>query len=152
MENRSGLAVDCIVTPATGTADGPRPATREAALKMLAEAPQAKTVGADKGYDVAGFVAACGPRPAPREQGVTPLVAALVFVLHVAQNLKHSGGSATGWPRAIDGRTTRHAGYALSQTIRKRIENLFGDGKQHRGLIRQLKVRRLRKASFVFAP
>ena len=141
MENRNGLAVDCIVTPATGTADGPRPATREAALKMLADAPRAKTVGADKGYDVADFVAACGPRPAPREQGVTP---------HVAQNLKHSGGSATGWPRAIDGRTTRHAGYALSQTIRKRIENLFGDGKQHRGLIRQLKVRRLRKASFVF--
>ena len=123
MENCSGLAVDCILTPATGTAE------REAALKMLAEAPQAKTVGADKGYDVADFVAAC------REQGVTP---------HVAQNLKHSGGSA------IDGRTTRHAGYALSQTIRKRIENLFGDGKQHRGLIRQLKVRRLRKASFVF--
>ena len=148
MENRNGLAVDCIVTPATGTADGPRPATREAALRMLAEAPRAKTVGADgprpvtKGYDVADFVTACGPRPAPREQGVTP---------HVAQNLKHSGGSATGWPRAIDGRTTRHAGYALSQTIRKRIENLVGDGKQHRGLIRQLKVRRLRKASFVFA-
>ena len=141
MENRNGLAVDCMVTSATGTAE------REAALKMLAEAPvaglgpQAKTVGADKGYDVAGFVTACGPRPAPREQGVTP---------HVAQNLKHSGGSATGWPRAIDGRTTRHAGYALSQTIRKRIENLFGDGKQHRGLIRQLKVRRLRKANFVF--
>ena len=114
MENRSGLAVDCIVTRATGTAE------REAALKMLAEAPQAKTVGADKGYDVADFVAACGPRPAPREPGVTP---------HVAQNLKHSGGSA------IDGRTTRHQGYALSQTsgwpraIRKRIENLFGDGK-----------------------
>ena len=123
MENRNGLAVDCIVTPATGTAE------REAALRMLAEAPQAKTVGADKGYDVADFVTAC------RKQGVTP---------HVAQNLKHSGGSA------IDGRTTRHAGYALSQTIRKRIENLFGDGKQHRGLIRQLKVRRLRKASFVF--
>ena len=135
MENRNGLAVDCIVTPATGTAE------REAALRMLAEAPQARTVGADKGYDVADFVTACGPRPAPRKQGVTP---------HVAQNLKHSGGSATGWPRAIDGRTTRHAGYALSQTIRKRIENLFGDGKQHRGLIRQLKVRRLRKASFVF--
>ncbi len=83
MENRNGLAVDCIVTPATGTAE------REAALKMLAAAPgaglgpQAKTVGADKGYDVADFVTAC------REQGVTP---------HVAQNLKHSGGSATGWP------------------------------------------------------
>ena len=59
MENRNGLAVDCIVTPATGTAE------REAALKMLATAPQAKTVGADKGYDVADFVTAC------REQGVT---------------------------------------------------------------------------------
>ena len=89
MENRSGLAVDCILTPATGTAE------REAALKMLAEVPQAKTVGADKGYDVADFVAAC------REQGVTPLVAALVFMLHVAQNLKHSGGSATGWPSSL---------------------------------------------------
>jgi transposase len=123
MENRSGLAVDCMLTSATGTAE------REAALEMLAEAPAAKTVGADKGYDVASFVAAC------REQGVTP---------HVAQNLKRPGGSA------IDGRTTRHAGYAISQTIRKRIENLFGDGKQHRGLIRQLKVRGLPKAAFVF--
>jgi hypothetical protein len=103
---------------------------------MLSQASQAKTVGADKAYDVADFVAAC------REQGITP---------HVAQNLKHSGGSATGWPRAIDARTTRHVGYAISQTIRKRIENLFGDGKQHRGLIRQLKVRRLVKANFVFA-
>lgn len=123
MENRNGLVVDCTVTLATGKAE------REAALKMLAEAPRAKTIGADKGYDTTDFVAAC------REQGVTP---------HVAQNLKHSGGSA------IDGRTTRHAGYALSQTIRKRIENLFGDGKQHRGQLRQLKVRRLPKANFVF--
>ncbi len=101
----------------------------------LGPGPQAKTVGADKGYDVADFVTAC------REQGVTPVAG---LRPHVAQNLKHSGGSA------IDGRTTRHQGYALSQTIRKRIENLFGDGKQHRGLIRQLKVRRLLKASFVF--
>jgi transposase len=124
MENRNGLAVDCLLTRATGTAE------REAALTMLSHAPQAKTIGADKGYDVADFVAAC------REQGITP---------HVAQNLKHSGGSA------IDARTTRHAGYALSQVIRKRIENLFGDGKQHRGQIRQLKVRRLPKANFVFA-
>lgn len=124
MENRNGLVVDCLLTRATGTAE------REAALTMLSQASQAKTVGADKGYDVADFVAAC------RKQGITP---------HVAQNLKHSGGSA------IDGRTTRHAGYALSQTIRKRIENLFGDGKQHRGQIRQLKVRRLPKANFVFA-
>ena len=143
MENRNGLAVDCIVTPATGTADGPRPATREAALRMLAEAPQAKTVGADgprpvtKGYDVADFVTACGPRPAPRKQGVTP---------HVAQNLKHRWqGHGVAAPHDIQAT-------ALSQTIRKRIENLFGDGKQHRGLIRQLKVCRLRKASFVFVP
>ena len=124
MENRNGLAVDCVLTRATGTAE------REAALQMLAQVARAKTVGADKAYDVANFVSAC------REQGVTP---------HVAQNLKHSGGSA------IDGRTTRHAGYVISQTIRKRIENLFGDGKQHRGQLRQLKVRRLPKANFVFA-
>ena len=69
-------------------------------------------------------------------EGITP---------HVAQNLRRSDGSA------IDGRTTRQAGYALNQAIRKRIENLFGDGKQHRGQIRQLKVRRLPKANFVFA-
>lgn len=124
MENRNGLVVDCLLSRATGTAE------REAALMMLSQAPRAKTVGGDKGYDVADFVAAC------REQGVTP---------HVAQNLNHSGGSA------IDGRTTRHAGYALSQAIRKRIETLFGDGKQHRGQLRQLKVRRLPKANFVFA-
>ena len=124
MENRNGLVVDCLLTRATGTAE------REAALTMLSQASQAKTVGADKAYDVVDFVTAC------REQGVTP---------HVAQNLRHSGGSA------IDGRTTRHVGYAISQTIRKRIENLFGDGKQHRGQLRQLKVRRLPKANFVFA-
>jgi transposase len=122
MENRNGLAVDCRVTRATGTGE------REAALAMLAAAPLAKTLGADKGYDSADFVAAC------RGQGVTP---------HVAQNHLRPGGSA------IDGRTTRHAGYALSQTIRKRVENLFGDGKQHRGLLRQLKVRGLAKADFV---
>ena len=69
MENRNGLAVDCIVTPATGTAE------REAALKMLATAPQAKTVGADKGYDVADFVTAC------REQGVTPHAADVKLVV-----------------------------------------------------------------------
>lgn len=124
MENRSGLAVDCTVTQATGTAE------REAALSMLANAPQAKTIGADKAYDTQDFVAGC------RELGVRP---------HVAQNIQRRGGSA------IDQRTTRHAGYAISQTIRKRIETLFGDGKQHRGLLRQLKVRGLAKANCVFA-
>ena len=63
---------------------------------------------------------------------------------HVAQNNGRNGGSA------IDGRTTRHAGDKVSQHIRKRIETLFGDGKQHRGVLRQLKVRRLKKAAFVF--
>lgn len=122
MENRNGLAVDCMVTQATGTAE------REAALAMLSNAPRTKTVGTDKAYDTADFVAGC------RDLGVTP---------HVAQNTKRRGGSA------IDGRTTRHVGYAISQTIRKRIENLFGDGKQHRGLLRQLKVRGVGKANFV---
>jgi transposase len=123
MENRNGLAVDCQVTQATGTAE------REAALDMLARAPQAKTVGADKAYDTADFVAGC------KDLGISA---------HVAQNHKRRGGSA------IDGRTTRHAGYAISQTIRKQIESLFGDAKQHRGILRQLKVRGLDKANFIF--
>ena len=63
------------------------------------------TVGADKGYDTKDFVAEC------RHMQVTP---------HVAQNTARSGGSA------IDGRTTRHEGYAVSQKERKRIEVSFG--------------------------
>ena len=66
-----------------------------------------KTVGADKAYDVRDFVAGC------RERGVTP---------YVASNVTHQGGSA------IDGRTTRHAGYKASQVVRKRIEEHFGWG------------------------
>jgi IS5 family transposase len=122
MENRNGLAVEVRLTQATGTAE------REAALDMLKEQPQAKSVGADKNYDTHGFVAAC------REHGITP---------HVAQNTARRGGSA------IDGRTTRHAGYRVSQVIRKRIETLFGDKKQHRGG-RQVKVRGLAKVDFMF--
>ena len=117
------LAVDCDLTPATGTAE------RKSALKLIATQPNAKTLGADKNYDTHDFVRDC------RTQGVTP---------HVAQNTARPGGSA------IDARTTRHAGYALSQNIRKRIETLFGDGKQHRSMLRQLKVRGLKKAGFVF--
>ena len=123
MENRNGLAVDCDLTQATGTAE------RDSALKLIAEQPNAKTLGADKNYDTHDFVRDC------RTPGVTP---------PVAQNTARPGGSA------IDARTTRHAGYALSQNIRKRIETLFGDGKQHRGVLRQLKVRGLKKAGFVF--
>jgi hypothetical protein len=61
----------------------------------------------------------------------------------VAQNSARRGGSA------IDARTTRHAGYAVSQRIRKRIETHFGDAKQHRGA-RRLKVRGLAKMDFMF--
>lgn len=122
MENRNGLAVDVRLTRATGRAE------REAALSMLKDQAAAKTVGADKNYDTADFVAAC------REHGITP---------HVARNTARPGGSA------IDGRTTRHAGYGISQVIRKLIETHFGDKKQHRGG-RQVKVRGLSKVDFVF--
>ncbi|HXH33629.1 MAG TPA: IS5 family transposase [Plantibacter sp.] len=97
MENRNGLLVALRVGAATGTAE------REHALEMLAEhATDGATVAADKGYDQRAFVDGC------RELGVTP---------HVATKAKHS---------AIDGRTTRHAGYEVSMRIRKRIEEIFG--------------------------
>lgn len=101
MENRNGIIIDGAITHATGTAE------REAAVEMVAEVAGAKqvTLGGDKGYDTKDFVADL------RELEVTP---------HVAQNVKKKGGSA------IDGRTTRHAGYAASLRIRKRIEEAFG--------------------------
>jgi transposase len=134
MDNRSKLAVDTRLTLATGTAE------YEAALDMLGSLPgtQRKTIGADKNFDTAAFVAAC------REISVTP---------HVAQNA-YAYDTKTG-KRAqrksrIDGRTTRHPGYAVSQLVRKMIETLFGDGKQHGGTIRQVKLRRQGKVSDVF--
>ena len=101
MENRNGLIVDVHTTHASGFAE------REAALTMLARLPggSGRTVGADKGYDVTTWVEAV------RDLGITP---------HVAQNTKHYGGSA------IDGRTTRHEGYQISQRRRKLIEESFG--------------------------
>jgi transposase len=100
MENRSGLVVDTRLTHATGTAE------RDAAAAMLGDRPGAGrvTVGGDKLYDTQDFVAEM------RRLGVTP---------HVAQ---HTNGRRS----AIDGRTTRHPGYAVSQRIRKRIEEGFG--------------------------
>jgi IS5 family transposase len=119
MENRSGLVVGAVVTHADGTGE------RQAALAMLNTIPgkRPKSVGADKAYDTADFVQAC------RERKITP---------HVAMNDSRRGGSA------IDSRTTRHAGYALSQTIRKRIEEHFGWGKTV-GRIRQTVFRGLRR-------
>jgi hypothetical protein len=119
MENRCGLVVGAVVSLADGTGE------RAAALAMLDTVPgsQPKTVGADKAYDTADFVAAC------RERNITP---------HVAQNDARRGGSA------IDGRTTRHIGYGLSQMIRKRIEEHFGWGKTV-GQIRQALFRGLQR-------
>jgi transposase len=101
MENRNGLLLDACVTQADGRAE------RIAALHMIeprADRPQAITLGADKAYDAEDFVNEL------RSMNATP---------HVAQNM-------SGRTSAIDGRTTRHAGYAVSQRIRKRIEEAFG--------------------------
>jgi transposase len=99
MENRHGLVVAGRVSAATGTAE------RDEAQAMLAGLPGRHriTLGADKHFDTHGFVAGL------RELNVTP---------HVAQN-------TSGRRSAIDGRTTRHPGYALSQRARKRIEEAF---------------------------
>lgn len=102
MENRNGLLVDFRVAEANGRAE------REIALEMLDEHKTVRgpaTVGADKGYDTHDFVAEC------RSINVVP---------HVAQVINEHRGSA------IDARTTRHAGYAISQRIRKRVEEIFG--------------------------
>ena len=99
MENGNGLVVAAAVK-ASGTAE------REAAIEMVGalEGSHRITVGGDKAYDTADFVADI------RELGVTP---------HVAQN-------TNGRRSAIDGRTTRHRGYGVSQKKRKRIEEVFG--------------------------
>jgi transposase len=113
MENRSGLIVDTRVTPADGYGE------RDAALLMVAEVPGGRvTLGGDKGYDYPAFVAEL------RHMAVTP---------HVAQN-------TTNRRSAIDSRTTRHPGYAVSQVKRKRVEEAFGWMKTI-GLLRKLRHR-----------
>lgn len=123
-ENRNGLIVNTEVFQANGTAE------RDAALVMLEQIPGTRrvTVGADKGYDTRDFVAEC------RHMKVTP---------HVAQNLKRNGGSA------IDGRTTRAEGYAVSQRKRKRIEECFGWLKTI-ALMRKVRHRSIAKVNWVF--
>jgi IS5 family transposase len=100
MENRNGLLVNLLVDEANGTAE------REVALQMLASLgrTQGITVAGDKGYDTTDFVEGC------RHMGVVP---------HVAQH-------TTNRRSRIDGRTTRHVGYSISQRIRKRVEEIFG--------------------------
>jgi transposase len=127
IENRHGLIVEAMATHADGFAE------RDAAMLMLqdqgARAPRRRrTVGADKNYDTQGFVAVS------RALGVTP---------HVTQNVKRSGGSA------IDARTTRHTGYAVSQSCRPRIEPAFGWLKTI-AWMRKVKLRGLPKVDWLF--
>jgi transposase len=123
MDHRHGLIVDVEVTRADGFAE------RDAALVLLDRQPsrERRTVAADKAYDTKDFVADC------RERRVTP---------QVAMNTSGTRSSA------IDGRTTRHAGYRASQRIRKRIEECFGWCKDGRPL-RKMKVYRKRNVEFV---
>jgi hypothetical protein len=101
MENRNGLMIDLRVGQASGRAES------EQGLEMLQglRGPRRITVAGDKGYDTAAFVASC------RVLNVTP---------HVAQNERRPGGSA------LDLRTTNWPGYAVSQRVRKRVEEIFG--------------------------
>ena len=124
VENRNGLIVNAEVFQANGTAE------RDAALIMLEQiaGTKAATVGGDKGFDTRDFVKEC------RHMRVVP---------HVAQNLARRGGSA------IDGRTTRHAGYALSQRKRKRIEECFGWLKTI-ALLRKVRHRGVCKVHWIF--
>lgn len=124
MENRHGLIVQAQVSQADGYGE------RDTALKLLAALPgeHRKTVGADKLYDTDDFVSQC------RALKITP---------HVACNDNRSGGST------LDERTTRHAGYSVSQRLRQRIEEHFGWGKTV-GLIRQVKLRGIDKVNSVY--
>jgi len=123
MENRNGLVVDATVRLATGTAE------REAAFDMAAQIPGDRrvTVGGDKNYDTAEMVEKW------RDLNVTP---------HVAQNNKNRRS-------AIDERTTRHPGYEISQTKRKRVEEIFGWLKTVGGF-RKLRHRGLEQVEWMF--
>lgn len=123
MDNRHGLVVATQVEHVTGYAE------RDAALAMVTGLPptaRRRTLGADKGYDVAEFVQAL------RTLGITP---------HVAQHTKRTSG--------VDARTTRHPGYAVSQVRRKRVEEGFGWGKDV-GLLRKLRHRGLALVDWIF--
>jgi DDE family transposase len=124
VENRNGLIVNAMAWEASGTAE------RDTALLMLEQiaGTQRVTVGGDKGFDTADFIAEC------RHMQVTP---------HVAQNDGRRGGSA------LDQRTTRHVGYRISQRKRKRIEECFGWLKTI-ALLRKVRHRGLCKVDWLF--
>jgi transposase len=121
IDNRHGLVVIAEATPATGWAE------REAGIALASVLPDGATLGADKSYDTQAFVEAL------RSLGVTP---------HVAQNTSNRSS-------AIDGRTTRHAGYLVSQQKRKLIEEVFGWLKTV-GLMRKLRHRGTRRVDWMF--
>ena len=129
MENRNGLVAHSCLTHATGTAE------RDAALVLVDRLARRRriTLGADKGYDVLGFVQAL------RKRRVTP---------HIATDRRVS---KTGIVRrsGVDGRTQRHPGYAVSQRIRKRIEEVFGWVKSSAGF-RQTKHRGRERVGWCF--
>jgi hypothetical protein len=131
IENRNGMIVDALLTQADGTAE------RDAAMILAYRQQQhdrrrgrrrPMTLGADKAYDTRDFVSIL------RQMNVRP---------HVAQNVRRSGGSA------IDRRTTRHAGYTISQRKRPLIEKAFGWMKQTGGM-RKTRFRGLLKVSWQF--
>jgi IS5 family transposase len=121
MENRNGLVVDTELSLASGTAE------REAAEEMVTRIPGNKrvTVGADKAYDTQEFVETL------RQHNVTP---------HIAQKSRGS---------AIDKRTSRHVGYAISQRARKRIEEVFGWLKMV-GTLKKLRHRGKERVDWIF--
>jgi Transposase DDE domain len=121
MENRHGLAVGACVTLATGAAE------REAAGTLARRLRPGATLGADKGYATRDFIAAL------RARGITP---------HVAQHTTHRRS-------AIDGRTTRHPGYAVSQQKRKLVEEIFGWLKTI-ALLRKTRHRGVRRVGWMF--
>ena len=123
MENRNGLVTQTRLTQATGTAE------REAAVDMAQQIRQRQrvTLGADKAYDTYDFVRNL------RDLSVTP---------HVTQHNQNRSS-------AIDGRTTRHPGYAVSQRKRKRVEEIFGWIKTI-GLMRQTRHRGLERVGWMF--
>jgi len=123
MENRNGLIVDAEVLLVEGNHE------TQAALSLLADhAARGSTVGADKLYDNSEFVDGC------RSLGIVP---------HVAQNTKNRSSR-------IDGRTTKHTGYDVSQNKRKRVEEIFGWMKTVGGL-RKLRYRGRRRVNWIFA-
>lgn len=136
MENRNGLIADCELTKASGTAE------RGAALTMVRRSRKTRnrivrrsrvTLGAGKGFDAEDFVLAL------KGQKVTP---------HIAINAR-TYSTGTIRKTAVDGRTTRHMGYEISQRCRKRIEESFGRAKTIGGAAK-LKLRGLARAKGFF--